>query len=67
MKERVRLCTVVNMESKKEKCFRPFRVPVEIHQTFHSLAIGQGKKVPELLREIVEEYVARETTKKGRR
>lgn len=41
-----------------------FKLAAEAHARLRILAIEKKKLIPELLREIVEEYVARETKRK---
>lgn len=57
--------TLVTMKTGKEITVKQFKVPAELHSRLRILAIEKGKLMPILLREIVEEYVARET--KGRK
>jgi hypothetical protein len=49
-----------------ETWIRQFPIATETARKFKSAAALAGKKIPELLREIVEEYVAREN-RKGKR
>lgn len=54
------------MKTKGTKTVKQFVVSEEASTALRILALQRGKKVPEILREIVEEYVARENRPKGR-
>jgi hypothetical protein len=54
------------MKLKGTKVVKQFVVSEEASTAVRILALQRGKKVPEILREIVEEYVAREAGRKGK-
>jgi len=53
-------------ETRETVTVRQFRLDAQAHSRLRILAIERGLRMPELLRSIVEEYVARENRPRGR-